>query len=268
MALIDLKGVSRVYRRGGEEVYALRDFDLQLEKGTFTAIMGPSGSGKSTVLNLIGGLDRADTGEVWVDGDRLDDLSNNALAGFRADSIGFVFQGFNLLPVLTALQNVELPLLLAPLSRAERRKHALYALKLVGLEDRVHHRPRELSGGQEQRVAIARALATDPKLILADEPTGDLDRASADAVLDLLKRLNTEHEKTIIMVTHDPKAAAHAQQMVLLDKGGLERIVDNRAAAPKQEQEPATGEDAPATPPTGEPAPATPPTGEPAQGQS
>ncbi|MGE0712153.1 MAG: ABC transporter ATP-binding protein [Planctomycetota bacterium] len=232
MALIELQKVSRVYSRGGEEVHALDGFDLSIEEGTFTALMGPSGSGKSTLLNLIGGLDRADAGAVRVAGTDLTQLRSSDLAQFRADSIGFVFQGFNLLPVLTALQNVELPLLLAPLSKAERRKHALYALKLVGLEDRVNHRPRELSGGQEQRVAIARALATDPKLILADEPTGDLDRASADAVLDLLVRLNAEHNKTIVMVTHDPKAAERAQRVVHLDKGALVEVVEN-AAPPK-----------------------------------
>lgn len=222
-----LAGVSRTYHRGGETLKALDTFDLTIEQGSFTAIMGPSGSGKSTLLNLVGGLDRADAGLVQVAGEELTTMTNAGLAAFRAERIGFVFQGFNLLPVLTALQNVELPLLLAPLSRSERRKHATHALSLVGLEDRLHHRPRELSGGQEQRVAIARALATDPDLILADEPTGDLDRASADAVLKLLQRLNREHGKTIVVVTHDPKAAEAAQRTVHLDKGKLERVVEN-----------------------------------------
>ncbi|MBL4849961.1 MAG: ABC transporter ATP-binding protein [Planctomycetes bacterium] len=242
---IELAGVSRIYKRGGETLHALNRLTLTIERGSFTAIMGPSGSGKSTVLNLVGGLDRADEGLVNVAGEELTTMTNAGLAAFRADRIGFVFQGFNLLPVLTALQNVELPLLLAPLSRKERRAHAIHALALVGLEDRMHHRPRELSGGQEQRVAIARALATDPDLILADEPTGDLDRASADAVLNLLLRLNQEHGKTIIVVTHDPKAAAVAQRTVHLDKGKLEKIVEN---TPRGEPEVAAGiaEDAPA----------------------
>ena len=245
-ALIELEKVSRVYRRGGEDLYALADFGLSIEEGDFVAIMGPSGSGKSTLLNLLGGLDRADQGSVRVAGEDLGGLASADLAQFRADSIGFVFQGFNLLPVLTAVQNVELPLLLTPLSRAERRKHALYALKLVGLEDRVNHRPRELSGGQEQRVAIARALATDPKLILADEPTGDLDRASADAVLELLVRLNDEHGKTIVMVTHDPKAAEHARRTIHLDKGAVVEVVQNRPAKSAAPAEGAPAEGAPA----------------------
>ncbi len=229
-AFISLEEVTRSYSRGGETVHALDRVDLEIPKATFTALMGPSGSGKSTMLNLLGGLDRANAGRVMVDGDDLSLLGNAELARYRADNVGFVFQGFNLLPVLTALQNVELPLLLAPLSRAERRKHALYALELVGLSDRVHHRPSQLSGGQEQRVAIARALATDPKLILADEPTGDLDRNTADAVLDLLVRLNEEFDKTIVMVTHDARAAERAQRTVHLDKGELERIEENRPA--------------------------------------
>ena len=224
---IELAGVSRTYHRGGETLKALDHFDLTIEQGSFTAIMGPSGSGKSTLLNLVGGLDRADAGLVKVAGEELTTMTNAGLSAFRADRIGFVFQGFNLLPVLTALQNVELPLLLSPLSGKERRKHATHALTLVGLEDRLDHRPRELSGGQEQRVAIARALATDPELILADEPTGDLDRASADAILDLLQRLNREHGKTIVVVTHDPKAAMAAQRTIHLDKGRLEKVVEN-----------------------------------------
>lgn len=227
--LVHLDSVTRRYEKGGETVHALDGFSYEIAPGSFSAIMGPSGSGKSTLLNLVGGLDRPDSGAVVVAGQDLAALSPTDLARFRAESVGFVFQGFNLIPVLSALQNVELPLQLAPLSRSERRKHALYALDLVGLSDRVHHRPRELSGGQEQRVAIARAVATDPKLILADEPTGDLDRASAGSVLDLLERLNTELGKTIIMVSHDPRAAERAAHVVHLDKGQLERVEQNRA---------------------------------------
>ncbi len=236
-SLIRIRNVRRVYKRGGETLNALDGIDLELRAGGFYALMGPSGSGKTTLLNLCGGLDQPDSGEIWVDGVNLASLASGGLARWRADHVGFVFQGFNLLPVLTALQNVELPLLLTPLSRKERREHALYALKLVGLEDRANHRPRELSGGQEQRVAIARALAVDPKLILADEPTGDLDRVTADSVLDLLKRLNREFNKTIVMVTHDPLAAAAARTTVHLDKGKLGRIEEREppaaAAAPK-----------------------------------
>jgi putative ABC transport system ATP-binding protein len=228
-SLISLEGVVRAYTRGGETIRALAGFDLEMAEGGFYALMGPSGSGKTTLLNLLGGLDKADEGQVAVDGMNLTGMSNAELARWRADHVGFVFQGFNLLPVLTALQNVELPLLLTPLSKKERREHALYALKLVGLEDRANHRPRELSGGQEQRVAIARALATDPKLILADEPTGDLDRNTADQVLDLLVRLNREFNKTIVMVTHDPLAASRARTIVHLDKGRLGRIEENPA---------------------------------------
>lgn len=222
--MIRLRGVVRAYTRGGETIRALAGFDLDMEEGGFYALMGPSGSGKTTLLNMLGGLDKADQGQVVVQGQDLTGLGNADLARWRADHVGFVFQGFNLLPVLTAIQNVELPLMLTPLSRKERRDHALYALKLVGLEDRANHRPRELSGGQEQRVAIARALATDPKLILADEPTGDLDRVTADQVLDLLVRLNREFNKTIIMVTHDPLAASRARTIVHLDKGRLGRV--------------------------------------------
>lgn len=226
-ALIELRGVTRRYARGGETVYALRDFDLEIPAGSFRAVMGPSGSGKSTFLNLVGGLDTPDMGEVRVAGVSLGDLSSAQLARFRADNVGFIFQGFNLLPVLTARQNVELPLRLTPLSAAERQKQAETALKLVGLQDRMDHRPGELSGGQEQRVAIARALATDPKVILADEPTGDLDRASADAILELLRRLHGEMGKTIVMVTHDPRAAERAQDVLHLDKGQVERLETN-----------------------------------------
>lgn len=227
--LIKFTEVTRSYSRGGETVHALEQLTLTIPEGDYVAVMGPSGSGKSTFLNLVGGLDRPTDGKVLVAGEDLGQIAKSDLPRFRADTIGFVFQGFNLLPVLTAVQNVELPLQLTPLSRAQRREQALRALKLVGLEDRVHHRPTELSGGQEQRVAIARALATDPRLILADEPTGDLDRASADAVLDLLGRLNEEFGKTIVMVTHDPLAAEHARRVVHLDKGTLVRVQENRA---------------------------------------
>lgn len=223
-AFIDLRSVTKSYSRGGERLVVLDDLDLAIEQGSFAALMGPSGSGKSTLLNIVGGLDRADSGVVSVGGEDLMQLEGDDLARWRADHVGFVFQGFNLIPVLTAIQNVELPLLLTPLSRKERRKHAEYALELVGLQDRMDHRPSQLSGGQEQRVAIARALVTDPKLILADEPTGDLDRTSADSVLELLRRLNSELEKTILMVTHDPVAAKSAQMIVHLDKGRLESI--------------------------------------------
>lgn len=222
MALIELEKVSRVYRRGGEDLYALADFGLSIEEGDFVAIMGPSGSGKSTLLNLLGGLDRADQGSVRVAGEDLGALAGADLAQFRADSIGFVFQGFNLLPVLTAVQNVELPLLLTPLSRAERRKHALYALKLVGLEDRVNHRPRELSGGQEQRVAIARALANAPRVLIADEPTGNLDMQTADRVFDLLLGVTRETGVAALIATHNPELAARMDRTVTLRNGLIE----------------------------------------------
>lgn len=218
---IELQGVRKSYTRGGETLVVLDDLDLSVEDGAFTALMGPSGSGKSTLLNLIGGLDHPDAGTVRVGGEPISEMDDRDLAAWRAETIGFVFQGFNLIPVLTALQNVELPLLLTPLDRKKRREHAEYALALVGLEDRASHRPAQLSGGQEQRVAIARALVTDPKVILADEPTGDLDRDSADQVLSLLERLNRELGKTILMVTHDAKAAARARDVIHLDKGRL-----------------------------------------------
>lgn len=235
VSVIELRGVTRSYSRGGETILALDDFDLNLNPGDFRAVMGPSGSGKSTLLNLLGGLDQPDQGVVRVAGEDLSELSGAGLSQFRADKIGFIFQGFNLLPVLTALQNVELPLLLTPLSGRERRERAELALELVGLKDRMHHRPKELSGGQEQRVAIARALVTDPAVILADEPTGDLDRASADQVLDLLVRLNEESQKTILMVTHDPRAAERAQATLHLDKGKIERVEEHRKPSPKAE---------------------------------
>jgi putative ABC transport system ATP-binding protein len=227
-----LKNVTRTYRRGGQGLEVLQGLDLEMEGGSFYALMGPSGSGKTTLLNLIGGLDQPDSGEVFVDGEDLAAMTNQELAQWRADKVGFVFQGFNLLPVLTALENVELPLQLTPLSKAQRREQARRALNLVGLGDRESHRPRELSGGQEQRVAIARALAMDPTVILADEPTGDLDRDSAEQVLQLLERLNQEMGKTILMVTHDPLAAEHARHIVHLDKGRLGRITENEKPGP------------------------------------
>ena len=227
-AMIQVRGLTKRYQRGGETLVVLDGLDLEMQEGRFYALMGPSGSGKTTLLNLIGGLDQPDEGELFVAGEELGALSGAELARWRAANVGFVFQGFNLIPVLSAYENVELPLKLTPLSRAERRKHAEFALELVGLTDRMHHRPKQLSGGQEQRVAIARAVATDPKVILADEPTGDLDRKSAGQVLDLLVRLNKEFKKTILMVTHDPHAAERAQSIVQLDKGQLGSIEHNQ----------------------------------------
>jgi putative ABC transport system ATP-binding protein len=219
--LAQLRGVRKAYRRGGQDLVVLDGLDLDVTRGEFLALMGPSGSGKSTILNILGGLDEPDEGQVVVDGTDLRALSRNDRADWRARHVGFVFQAFNLIPVLTAIENVELPLLLTPLSRRERREHAEVALDLVGLSDRRDHRPKQLSGGQEQRVAIARAIATDPTMVLADEPTGDLDRASADAVMDILSRLSKEHGKTIAMVTHDPVAAARATRLLHLEKGAL-----------------------------------------------
>ena len=219
--LARMRGVTKAYRRGGEDLVVLDGLDLDVAAGEFLALMGPSGSGKSTILNLLGGLDRPDAGTIEVQGTDLLALSRDALASWRGRHVGFVFQSFNLIPVLTALENVELPLLLTPLSKKERRQHAEYALEIVGLSDRMHHRPRQLSGGQEQRVAIARAVATDPTMVLADEPTGDLDRASADTVMDILTRLCREHGKTIAMVTHDPVAATRATRLLHLEKGVL-----------------------------------------------
>ncbi len=229
-SMIRVAQVDKIYRRGGETLKVLDDFSLEIEKGGFVALMGPSGSGKTTLLNLVGGLDVADRGEIRVADADLTQLSGAELSRWRADHVGFVFQGFNLLPVLNARENVELPLQLTPLSRKRRREQAEYALELVGLKDRVSHRPKQLSGGQQQRVAIARALAVDPQVILADEPTGDLDRNSADQVLELLQRLNAEFDKTILMVTHDPAAAERARQVAHLDKGKLGRLQDNTVA--------------------------------------
>jgi len=227
--MIRVRDVTKSYQRGGETLRVLDGLDLDMEEGHFYALMGPSGSGKTTLLNLVGGLDHPDSGDVYVAGEHLGELEGSDLSRWRADNVGFVFQGFNLLSVLTAQKNVELPLTLAPLSRKQRRAQAEFALELVDMADRRHHRPGQLSGGQEQRVAIARAIATDPKVILADEPTGDLDRASADQVLLLLQRLNKEFKKTILMVTHDPAAAEYAERIVHLDKGRLERIEEKDA---------------------------------------
>jgi putative ABC transport system ATP-binding protein len=226
--LAELRGVTKTFRRGRETIEVLHGVDLAIPRGDFLALMGPSGSGKSTLLNLLGGLDRPDSGEVWVEGERIDKLSSGRLAAWRARHVGFVFQFYNLLPVLTAQKNVELPLLLSPLSRAERRRHAAAALELVGLADRAKHYPRQLSGGQEQRVGVARAIVSDPTLILADEPTGDLDRKSGDEILDLLADLVEHHGKTVVMVTHDPRAASRAHRVLELEDG---RVRGREAAA-------------------------------------
>jgi putative ABC transport system ATP-binding protein len=219
--LVRVAGIEKVFKRGSEEIHVLADLHFEVRTGEFLALMGPSGSGKSTLLNLIGGLDRPTKGVVNVAGERIDDLSERRLAAWRARHVGFVFQLYNLLPVLTAERNVELPLLLTHLSKAERRKHVEAALKMVGLSHRTSHYPRTLSGGEQQRVGIARAIVTDPTLLLCDEPTGDLDRKSGDEILGLLQALNREHGKTIIMVTHDPHASARAMRTVYLDKGQL-----------------------------------------------
>ncbi|MEZ0273432.1 MAG: ABC transporter ATP-binding protein [Roseimicrobium sp.] len=219
--LVDIKNVSKNFRRGSEEIHVLSGLNVEVKKGEFLALMGPSGSGKSTLLNLMGGLDRATQGSVVVGQDRIDQLSERQLAAWRARHVGFVFQFYNLLPVLTAEKNVELPLLLTHLSKADRKKHVELALKVVGLSHRTKHYPRTLSGGEQQRVGIARAIVTDPTLLLCDEPTGDLDRKSGDEILTLLQSLNKEHGKTIIMVTHDPHASSRASRTLHLDKGQL-----------------------------------------------
>jgi putative ABC transport system ATP-binding protein len=220
-ALVQIHQVTKHYRRGGETIEVLHGVDLDIPRGDFVALMGPSGSGKTTLLNLIGGLDSPTAGSIVVDGRRIDRLSSGELARWRAAHVGFVFQFYNLLPVLSAQKNVELPLLLTSLPARERRRRAMIALALVGLADRARHKPKELSGGQEQRVAIARAIVSDPTLLVCDEPTGDLDRATAAEVLTLLQTLNREHDKTIVMVTHDPKAAEYARRQLHLDKGTL-----------------------------------------------
>jgi putative ABC transport system ATP-binding protein len=220
-ALVSLRQLHKTYRRGPETVDVLRGIDLDIAEGDFVALMGPSGSGKTTLLNLIGGLDTPSSGSIEIGGQRIDGLSGGRLANWRAGHVGFVFQFYNLMPTLNAQKNVELPLLLTRLGAAQRRRNAEIALALVGLGDRGKHRPNELSGGQQQRVAIARAIVSDPTLLICDEPTGDLDRQSAEEILGLLQTLNREHGKTIVMVTHDPKAAEHATHTLHLDKGVL-----------------------------------------------
>ena len=221
MATVDVRDVVKVYRRQTEEVRVLDGLSLEIPDGAFVALMGPSGSGKTTLLNLIGGVDQPTSGDVSVDGTNIARMGGSALARWRSSSIGYIFQLYNLIPVLTAQENVELPLLLVSMSGSERKKRAKTALELVGLGDRLGHYPRQLSGGQEQRVAIARAIVSDPKVLLADEPTGDLDRKSAEEVLQLLERLNREFKKTIVMVTHDPRAAERAHSQHHLEKGVL-----------------------------------------------
>lgn len=221
-ALAELRGVSRVYQKGKERVEVLHELDLVIPDGDFLTLMGPSGSGKTTLLNLLGGLDKPTAGTVTVGGAELSAMSNSQLSRWRATHVGFIFQFYNLLPVLTARKNVELPLLLTNLSSKERSKRADIALSIVGLSDRAKHYPREMSGGQEQRVAIARAFVSDPTLLLCDEPTGDLDRETADEILKLLQVLNREHGKTIVMVTHDAVAAEYANRTLHVDKGKLE----------------------------------------------
>ncbi|HSW09275.1 ABC transporter ATP-binding protein [Aquabacterium sp.] len=219
--LIEIRDLSKVYERGKQKVEVLHHIELDVEQGDFLALMGPSGSGKTTLLNLIGGLDLPSGGSISVGGQRIDQLGAGALAKWRAATVGFVFQFYNLMPMLSAQRNVELPLLLTKLSASERRKRAGIALQLVGLADRAAHKPTELSGGQQQRVSIARAIVSDPALLVCDEPTGDLDRQSAEDVLGLLRALNRDHGKTVVMVTHDPKAADYAKHTLHLDKGSL-----------------------------------------------
>jgi putative ABC transport system ATP-binding protein len=219
--LIQARGLDKRYRRGGEEIHVLRGLDLDVKTGEFVAFMGPSGSGKTTLLNILGGLDVPSTGTVRISGVEITSMSRRKLAEWRGRHVGFVFQAYNLIPVLTAFQNVELPLLLTSLSRADRRKRVEAALRIVGLEDRMRHFPRQLSGGQEQRAAIARAIVSDPKVLLCDEPTGDLDRSAADNILELLTLLASDRGTTILMVTHDPRAAERASTLLRLDKGML-----------------------------------------------
>ena len=219
--LVEIRALTKAYERGKQRIEVLHRIDLDIPRGDFVALMGPSGSGKTTLLNLIGGLDTPSDGRLLVDGVAIDDLGSDDLAAWRADTVGFIFQSYNLMPVLSAQKNVELPLLLTDMGAGERSKRARIALELVGLGDRARHKPNELSGGQQQRVAIARALVSDPLLLICDEPTGDLDRTTADEVLTLLQQLNREFGKTIVMVTHDPKAAEYAKQTLHLDKGTL-----------------------------------------------
>jgi putative ABC transport system ATP-binding protein len=219
--LVSIRNLRKTYQRGPEKVEVLHSIDLDIPRGDFVALMGPSGSGKTTLLNLIGGLDSPTGGEIDIDGQRIDTMRAGQLSQWRSQNVGFVFQFYNLMPTLNAQKNVELPLLLTRLSAAQRKRNAEIALQLVGLADRGKHRPNELSGGQQQRVAIARAIVSDPTLLICDEPTGDLDRQSAEEILALLQSLNRDHGKTILMVTHDPKAADHAQRTIHLDKGTL-----------------------------------------------
>jgi putative ABC transport system ATP-binding protein len=230
-SLISIEHLTKIYRRGAEEITVLQDLVLEVPEGEYVALMGPSGSGKTTLLNLIARIDSPTRGRVVVAGTDIARLSQTELARWRAENVGFIFQLYNLIPVLTAFENVELPLLLTHLSKKERREHVETALSIVGLADRMKHYPRQLSGGQEQRVAIARAIVTDPKLLVADEPTGDLDAKSGEDVLTLMNRLNREFGKTIVMVTHDPKAAAHAHRLVHLEKG----VLVDRLHAPGEE---------------------------------
>ena len=220
-SLVSVNAVNKIYQRGGEKLVVLDDLNLEVPKGDFLALMGPSGSGKTTLLNLIGGLDAPTSGSVEVDNARLDTLNSKALSRWRASHVGFVFQFYNLLPVLTAFRNVELPLLLTKLSSSQRKEHVETALNIVSLVDRASHKPNELSGGQQQRVAIARALVSDPDMLICDEPTGDLDRETSTEILNLLQVLNRDHGKTILMVTHDPMAAEFAKRILHLDKGKL-----------------------------------------------
>src|ERR1700731_2311578 len=220
-SLIQIRGVEKTYKRAGEEIRVLQGLNLDVDKGEFVSFMGPSGSGKTTLLNLMGGLDVPSRGSITVDGDEITHMSRNKLTEWRARHVGFIFQMYNLIPVLTAFQNVELPLLLTKLSKSERRQHVETALAVVGLSDRMKHYPRQLSGGQEQRVAIARAIIADPTFLLCDEPTGDLDRKSADEILELLTRFSNEFGKTVLMVTHDPAVARRAQATLRLEKGSL-----------------------------------------------
>jgi putative ABC transport system ATP-binding protein len=220
-SLVRVRGLDKKYRRGSEDIHVLQGLNLDVDAGDFVAFMGPSGSGKTTMLNLLGGLDLPTAGTITVAGDEITHLSGSKLTQWRARHVGFVFQMYNLIPVLTAFQNVELPLLLTKLSKAERRKHVEIAMEVVGLKDRMHHYPRQLSGGQEQRVGIARAIVADPTFLLCDEPTGDLDRKSADEIMDLIDRLVREHGKTVLLVTHDPVAAERAHVVLHLNKGVL-----------------------------------------------
>jgi putative ABC transport system ATP-binding protein len=233
--LIRARGLDKSYRRGGEEIHVLQGLNLDVDAGEFIAFMGPSGSGKTTLLNLLGGLDVPSAGTVTVAGDEITAMSRRKLTSWRARHVGFVFQAYNLIPVLTAYRNVELPLLLTPLSRTERHAHVEAALRIVGLEERMHHFPRQLSGGQEQRVAIARAIVADPTFLLCDEPTGDLDRRSADEILDLLGLLISERKTTILMVTHDPRAAERASALLHLEKGVL--VEAGRKPVPRPREE-------------------------------